>query len=357
MTLSRIKVKGTPYECGVQMGQQMGDKIIKCVEIYSELFEEKAKISWEKARERASIYLPAIKAYDPDLLDEMQGIADAVELTLLDIVALNARSEVIFSAEAVDGCTSLSVVPSASGGETYLAQNWDHVVKLRECIILLEIEQENKPKILMVTEAGIIGKIGMNEYGLGVCLNALGSEGSIEGLPIHLALRGVLNSRNIGEAIGASIQHKSANAANFHIASKEGVAVNIELANDGYSVMFNEGTLAHTNHFMDPRLIYVKDRLQEVLPDTHIRLGVAKQLLGTIKNRKIGISELKHILMNHVNYPDSICRHGESAQLPLGKRGSSLDTIFSVIFELNAGKMHLAFGPPCETEYREYTFS
>src|SRR5690606_11677536 len=130
-----------------------------------------------------------------------------------------------------------------------------------------------------------------------------------------------------------------------------------ELANDDYSIMYNYGTFAHTNHFKDPRLINVKDRLQEILPDSHIRLGVTNQILSGFEDKGIGINEIKSILNNHINYPDSICRHGESADIPLGKRGSSIDTIFSVIFELSANKMHLTYGTPCENQYTALTFS
>ena len=38
----------------------------------------------------------------------------------------------------------------------------------------------------MVTEAGIIGKIGFNSAGIGICFNALGSSMKAEGQPIPL---------------------------------------------------------------------------------------------------------------------------------------------------------------------------
>ena len=42
-----------------------------------------------------------------------------------------------------------------------------------ETTILLRLEQETKPTVLTMTEAGIVGQIGFNSTGLGACLNIL----------------------------------------------------------------------------------------------------------------------------------------------------------------------------------------
>ena len=46
------------------------------------------------------------------------------------------------------------------------------------------------------TEAGILGKIGLNNHGVGVCINILGSssDGGLGGIPIHILLRLLLQS-------------------------------------------------------------------------------------------------------------------------------------------------------------------
>jgi predicted choloylglycine hydrolase len=356
MAYKKIKVSGTPYEIGNQVGRKAGSQIIRCMELYQEVFAN-VGVDWAEATQRAEMYVPVIEKYDRDLIAEMQGIADAINLPLIDIVTLNSRSEVMFSAQAVDGCTTVSITPPKTDGSTYVAQNWDHYSRFADVMIVLEIEQMNKPNILMVTEAGIIGKIGMNNAGIGVCLNAIGTEGTIGGLPIHLALRGVLNSRSIGEAIGASIQTKSANAANFNIASKEGVSVDVELANDGYDVMFNhDGVFVHTNHLTSSKLLtYVKDRYQEKVPDSHIRLGVAQREFRGI-DLPITVEKIMGVLSNHINYPDSICRHAESDPKPVGKRGSIFETVFSIVNDVTEGVMYVAAGVPCKTEFVAYRF-
>lgn len=356
MSFQKITLQGSPYEIGLQHGQQAGEKVDRCIELYQNAFAN-VGISWEEAVGRAAQYVPVIEAYDPDLLAEMQGIADARKRTLIDIVTLNARSEVLFSAQAIDGCTTIAVPPPKSDGGTYIAQNWDHYSPFKDIMVFAEIRQHDKPNILMVTEAGIIGKIGMNDAGIGLCFNALGAEGTPGGLPVHCAIRGILNSRFLGEAIGAAIQTKSANAVNFQIASKEGVSVDIELSNDGRDVMFNhEGILVHTNHFVSPVLLAsVKDRFQERTPDSHLRLGVTQRELRRIET-PLNPAHIQAVLKNHMNYPDAVCRHGEISGVPAGKRGNLFDTIFSVVIDLSGGVMHVAAGQPCTTPYVAHSF-
>jgi isopenicillin-N N-acyltransferase-like protein len=43
----------------------------------------------------------------------------------------------------------------------------------RNCV-LLDLEQRGKPRVLTFTEAGFVGKIGMNSAGLGLCCNLPG---------------------------------------------------------------------------------------------------------------------------------------------------------------------------------------
>jgi isopenicillin-N N-acyltransferase-like protein len=46
-------------------------------------------------------------------------------------------------------------------------------------LIHLNIKRDTKPSISQITEAGIIGKIGLNSAGVGVCINAIRAKESI----------------------------------------------------------------------------------------------------------------------------------------------------------------------------------
>lgn len=93
----------------------------------------------------------------------------------------------------------------------------------KENLVILTIEQAHKPTIKMVTEAGILGKIGLNSMGVGVCLNAIRAKGmDSTRLPCHLGLRMVLESASRDEAVAALEKHGIASACHMLIADPTG---------------------------------------------------------------------------------------------------------------------------------------
>lgn len=143
------------------------------------------------------------------------GIAAGCELPFPSILALNVRTEIRYGL-ATDGCTALCYsMPSAS--TTLLAQNWDWQPEQKANLIRLRISQAPKPAIDMITEAGIIGKIGLNSSGVGVCLNAIMVRGvNWNFVPVHLALRLCLDSQSVHAAV-RMLQQTGSVASACHI--------------------------------------------------------------------------------------------------------------------------------------------
>jgi isopenicillin-N N-acyltransferase like protein len=55
---------------------------------------------------------------------------------------------------------------------------------------------------------------------------------------------------------------------------------------------------------------------------------------------------------DHENRPGSICRHAN------GDPGTGFwETVFSVIIEPSAGRMHVSRGTPCQRPYETYVLS
>ncbi|MEW9673389.1 C45 family autoproteolytic acyltransferase/hydolase [Ammoniphilus sp. 3BR4] len=348
--MKHIKVSGNSYECGFQVGVKAREEITKAVQLYKKMFRYN-KVEWEKAREEANKYIPWIQEYDEDIMEEIRGISEGAEIDLLDIVALNARSEIMSSN---DGCTSMAAVPpSTKYRETIIGQNWDWVGKIKDSLIILEIEQDNKPKILMCTEAGIVGKIGMNSSGIGVCLNFLSIQQKEYGVPIHIVLRGILNSEFHSQTIGQISRMPRGTAANYLIASKEGEAIDVEVTCDDYDVIYAENNyITHSNHFCGPKYINIKDTSRLKFPDTHLRNKRAEKLLKQVDG-EITVETFKEILSDHINFPDSICRHGEEIKPKLG-RPLLANTVFSIIMNLTSGYIEVAPGQPCRNDFKRY---
>lgn len=80
-----------------------------------------SKQSWPQVQEVARSFDLEIRAKWPRYHAELQGIADASKHDILDIVAINVRTEIAFGLFS-DGCTSLFW---DTPGNVFLGQNWD----------------------------------------------------------------------------------------------------------------------------------------------------------------------------------------------------------------------------------------
>ncbi|KAF5575431.1 isopenicillin-N n-acyltransferase [Fusarium pseudoanthophilum] len=166
-------------------------------------------MNWEAVRQEAQQYIQPLQKLFPRYAEELQGLADGAGFELVDIVALNVRTEITFGLYTrvpsapiqTDGCTSAAY--RQPNGEVLLAQNWDWQPEQAPNLFICHISQPGTdiPDISMVTEGGVIGKIGINSSGVGTCLNAIRARGvDNTKIPIHLALRTALESHSAREA-------------------------------------------------------------------------------------------------------------------------------------------------------------
>lgn len=358
--IKRLELKGTPREIGETHGREGAKQIQQSLQTYERLFYGYHKISWKEARERALVHLKAIESYDQQLIEEMEGVAAGAGVDFEDILALNARSEIALTERKdlafADGCTSIAVTPPASS-DTIIGQNWDWIGSQKDSLLLLHIKQAGKPDITMVTEGGIIGKIGCNSAGVAVCLNALITDKKSEAVPIHLGLRAVLNSSSFHEAIAKIKDGQMASTANFLIACDEGdgrsMAANVEVSPFGIDLMTNpEGTVVHTNHICSLSLLkHLTDLNEFKYEDSMVRKSRAEQLIDTALKEQQTIDEehFKEWFSDKFNYPNSI-NHFPNERAPEHRRS---ETVFSIIMNLSKKRTYLCVGKPTTNQYVE----
>jgi isopenicillin-N N-acyltransferase like protein len=137
-------------QIGLSHGKQLQTQIHSQLDIYRAIFQATCGFDWDKVRSRsvAREYYGTIRRLAPDLLEEMRGISHGSEMDIIDIVALNARSEIALG-QWDDGCTALSW---KMDGKQILAQNWDWRTAVGKNLALASIRQEDKPDIWMVVE-------------------------------------------------------------------------------------------------------------------------------------------------------------------------------------------------------------
>ena len=346
-----LELSGTPVEIGKQHGEQAKEEIHISLNSYEKLFYQWGKFTWEKAAEQAKQYVDYIEKVDVAFLEEIDGVAKGAGVDYSDILILNARSEIALTMpRTIDGCTSVATLPPFSD-RAYLAQNWDWRGAQTNATVGMRITQNNRPTIQMITEAGVIGKIGFNANGLGVCLNAIRATVAENYLPLHLGLRLVLNSENITEANELVTDNKIASAANFLMAQDDGSsqakAINLEVSPLGND--FKETTdryVYHTNHLCSHSIIEkIGPKNLSTTDNTYSRFDRMKELLQeqNSNNTPATQDDIKRWLSDHKNKPFSICRHKESGSSDY----TNTVTIFAVIMDLSEKTMHYMGGQPC----------
>lgn len=240
--LPLITLNGDARSRGLQHGAALSTKIHRMIEVYRGFFG----MSDAEVFEIAAHFKSVIRSYNPDYGVEIEGIAEASDADPLWIYALNARSEFLSFVPATE-CTVLHFK-----GTPYLGQNWDWEESLEPLITLVRIERNDGPSILMMTEPGIIGKIGLNEAGLGVCFNFLNIDRPTNGLPTHILLRAILEAGSLDDARETIKRAGPGRSSNMLVADRQGDRFDIEFAaTEQFEVPDKSAVMAHTNHYLD----------------------------------------------------------------------------------------------------------
>jgi isopenicillin-N N-acyltransferase-like protein len=355
-----VRVSGTARERGRQHGEHARDRVRRSVDLYRAVFDHYAGWDWDQVVAHARAYRPAIAAAQPACLEEIAGIAEGAALDAADILAINVRTEIMFAAvarKAAGECTSVAVLPrGTAGGHTLLAQNWDWKPACTETTIVLEAVPDTGPRYVTVVEAGLLAKTGMNAHGIGVCANSLVSDldRGEHGLPYHVILRAILEARTLPEALDAVQRHPRASSANYLVASRDGMAVDIETAPGDHANVWlgwpDPDHVAHTNHYL--WATGRKDVMRWHSPDSPFRLRRATDLLDEARGRAHA-AQLQALLRDHVNAPAGICTHPDPS-LPELEQDA---TVASVVYDLDTATMWLADGQPCEQEFRRIDYA
>jgi isopenicillin-N N-acyltransferase-like protein len=216
MRFREVSLAGNSMERGSAHGEQLRDEIGETLDYYRRLFGLGDAELQQQAREFAGI----IEAFNPDYAEEIEAIARAADTQPLYIHALNSRSE-IFNNLDVAECTAVM-----NCADALLAQNWDWSETLESLVVLMSMEGEGGHRIVTLTEPGIIGKIGMNNAGLGVCLNILKTDSKLRGLPVHVLLRAVLDCRSMAEARDLLDSNRVGKASHVLIGAADSLSLN-----------------------------------------------------------------------------------------------------------------------------------
>jgi isopenicillin-N N-acyltransferase-like protein len=194
----------------------------------------------------------------------------------------------------------------------------------------------------MITEAGIIGKIGLNSSGVGVCINAIRARGvDFTRLPVHLAIRAALDSTSKSEALATLDKAGVASAVHLLIGDASG-STSVEYSNlDIIKFEMRDGQIAHSNHFVVKHAEGVKpasfsrDSLERIV---RARELLAQAKAGMEKDPSMGMME--KMLEDEKGLPGAINR--------VATEISPSATLFGIVMDLKEKRASVRVGRPTE---------
>jgi isopenicillin-N N-acyltransferase-like protein len=357
--LKKISISGTPYNRGKEYGANLSALITNFSEFLLKEFTESETTEKELINQTRK-YLPFIKNYSPAIYQELQGIADGANLGLEKIAMMTLHEERLAYKNLGQACTTFAATGEATfDGSTYLGQTWDISLSLCENANphLLEVNRENGPSYMAYTYPGMMANAGLNEAGIGISWNSLPRIDIQYGVPTYAIIENVLRQSRIGDALNAVIEADRAGCFNFVIA--DGTEIySIEATPDDAEVIYSRASLGHANHYTCDRfrkeqnLSGDKGRNLDVgTPgSTIVRHNRINKLLDE-NSGKINLNLMKELTRDHVNYPDSICRHPETGY---GDAEAYVSCATWIMDTTNKEWWIAHGGPPCENEFSEY---
>ncbi len=361
-----ITVTGGPYERGRQYGEQARTRVHRSIAAYAEVFEHVAGWDWATSTAVARRFLPPIRDFAPEYVDELTGVAYGAGVDLADILAVNVRTEVMYSARVRNAlalqattqqgpseCSAFAAV--ADEGHVIVGQNWDWGPFATETVVVLQSFPDEGPAFVTVVEAGLLAKFGVNSDGLAVMTNALActdDEGE-PGVPYHVMLRALLDCSSTDQGVKRIEGAARASSANYLLADESGTIVDVE-ARPGAALHLLErdarGVLLHTNHFLSPEFAIADatDYADLVLTTTRTRHDQLTEVV-TAADDPGDLALYAGALADHANAPDSVCRHPDTS---LAGPDQSM-TVAGVLVDLTDKRVWLAEGPPCERGFEE----
>ena len=378
-----LPAHATPHARGLIHGRQARAQVHHSRSTYARLFAS-CGIDWASACQRAQAYLPVIQTLDPQLLQEMQGIAEGSGLQLAEVLALNCRTEILPASFLSDvdhqaqaalvanlaaglpdwldtldprlaegECTAMAAAPQASAqGQTWLAQNWDWLGRQRQALVLLHTHDGRGTRLTTLTEAGMLAKIGMNQHGFALGLNILRSlqDGLQPGVPVHVLLRHLLSCTSVAaarerlKALGSSGGFGA--ASNIPCADAQGEVACFEVAPAGWAELRpDHGVVVHTNHFVCSPLLAAQAPMGVALSSQPRLETAARHAQG----QPLDLGKLQTFLRDESDGHLSICRSPDPALPPEGR----VESVAGIVMNTVQREMWIAPDVPSRCEFEK----
>lgn len=251
-------------------------------------------------------HLPVLEAFDRDLSEELLGIADGADLDPARVVALNHYTDLKDIAD--EECTSAAATTPEG---PVIGQTWDMHGSVEPFVVMLELDG-----LYAFSITGCLGLAGMNDAGLGVCINNLRSDDARVGVVWPALVRRMLRERNAEAALHVLMTAPMASGHHYLFADAHRV-YGVETSGTRKHVVLDRRfdqpvTYHHTNHCLSPEIGAVSNVAPTSTSHERFTWLDASLRAAPLAGRR----DLWARLGSHDGYPRSLCTHLADAENP-----------------------------------------
>jgi isopenicillin-N N-acyltransferase-like protein len=353
-----IRAEGSPRERGRLIGRGLGDLIEPSLAFYERYLERRGVGSGE-LQELLAPHLEAAERTLPDLVEVIKGMAEGAMVPMWDLFTINAFEELeplleldprrlTFlrrdpmsppkTAPRADRCSSFTV---AGDGFLLLGHNEQWFAgDAGNVAVVIEMPDDGSPAVVAPTVVCCLPAVGMNEHGGVQAIQSLSATDDGVGIPRVFVSRHALESSDRTDAVRRAGLVGRAGGYGHVFAFRDGDAFIVETTAAKQSLLSGPGV--HTNHYLDPELA-------ELAPKPSAGSTARyERLIELIEERRPQTPEaVMDILRDHHGAPQSICLHSD------GSDDEAEAVLFSMVCDVEGGRMWVAPGTPCVAEFEE----
>ena len=356
-----MEIAGTHYEMGRQYGSQCKELIRELGAKFDGLILTESNMETGRAVAREAV--PFVREAAPELIEEVQGIADGAGVDFDDVFRMNCSVELFAWQGCIESQPANTVPPPPTGCSSFallakegtlVAWNMDWWRVWLPYIVLLHGKPNDGPRFMAFAFAGCVGRPGMSEH-VAVSANYLPYRGGPApgvpnqwdgpGVPYNFLVRIMLKQRSTDGAVAVAGGLKRMACVNYTLGDTSGDVRCIETAPRDCAELRPDGDfISHANSYLSVKFAGIPEPELEARDR---RTHHAREQLR-LAPRPLDRRALARVQTSH--FPGGttgICIHRKLQD----KDGI---TLLSFIGDIAAGRMWVAYGPPCEHEFLPY---
>jgi isopenicillin-N N-acyltransferase like protein len=296
-------------ENGHRHGEEFRTAISELVEIRRDLMLKKNPSIKSRLEHLGMEQFQVSKQFSPHLTDELEGIAEGANETLLDLVILNNYTDFRDLQLPEEGC---STIYSKTSDNAISGQTWDMHSSAKKYVSVINVPpREDTPGMVLFSLVGCLGMMGFNTHGLFLGVNNINTLNAKKGLIWPLLVRKLLENQDFDHMRTELTKAPVTSGHNYILGSKS--------AGEHWEVMpemsqlvsglgkSTTGEIFHTNHCLHPEIQKREDK-SSVSSTTFDRYKILEEKSSICSS----LEGMKSLLTDHTNYPKSICSHFES---------------------------------------------